>query len=241
MNRTYKALLVDDEPLARKDLKAVLSRFPQIKVVAEADSVRAARECIERDLPDLIFLDIQMPEQTGFDLLPHIPPSVSIIFVTAYDHYAIRAFEVNAQDYLLKPVDGERLALSVARLDSRDPMPTGPTRRLDRDDCLFLRLDTSYKFLKINELVKISAADDYTELTFLNKQPFLVHKTMKSWEDRLPETIFCRVHRSSIINIESVERIEPWHRRSFLVHLTGVSEPVVMSRRYWIRIRDRLA
>ena len=118
MNKTYKTIIVDDEPLARKDLKAVLAEFDQIEIIAEADGVPAARELLKIHKPDLIFLDIQMPGQTGFVLLESISSHIKIIFVTAYDEYAIRAFEVNAQDYLLKPVDRDRLALTIERLES---------------------------------------------------------------------------------------------------------------------------
>ena len=244
MKKRMNAVIVDDESLARKDLRAVLCDFEQIDVIAEAGSVQEARKLLEAHRPDVVFLDIQMGGETGFDLLEFIGPEASVIFVTAFDEYAIRAFEVNALDYLLKPVNRDRLALSLKRLESGRDFSAVPDEsrmnKLSLNDSIFLKLDNAYRFLRISEIVRISAADDYTELFLDSGERLLAHKTMKEWERRLPERIFCRIHRSTMIHTEKVKRIEPWANHAFHVYLEGLEKPVVMSRRYWRQIRDRL-
>lgn len=236
----YRAIIVDDEPLARKDLKAVLSSFSQIEIVGEADSVGAAKNILTEYKPNLVFLDIQMPGETGFDLLEFIDPAINVIFVTAYDEFALRAFEVNARDYLLKPVAPDRLALSLERLESNDSDRNEMQKKLQAEDSIFLKLNDSYRFIRIKTITYISAADDYTELHLETGKKLLVYKTMKEWEHRLPEQQFCRIHRSTIVNIEKVTEIQPWHNNAYLVSLADLEKPVVMSRRYLSRIKITL-
>jgi len=240
MNKPFKAVIVDDEPLARADLKALLKQFENVVIAGEAQSVPEARKLLTECTPDVVFLDIQMPGESGFDLLNMIPPDVNIIFVTAYDKYAIRAFEVNAQDYLLKPVNEERLAVSLERLTSKDNAKPNVPRPLKIDDCIFLKMRDSYNFLSVSKIIQISAADDYTEVFTESGQSVLVHKTMKEWESRLPQKVFCRIHRSTIINVLKVLKIEPWKHHSSLVYLKGMRNPAVMSRRYWSHIKEWL-
>lgn len=240
MNSLIKVLIVDDEPLARKDLTSILSDFGQIKIVGEADSVKSAKSQISSTSPDLIFLDIQMPGETGFELLKYINPKIDIIFVTAFDEYAIRAFEVNALDYLLKPVDGERIREALSRIGKNENNELNYSESLSYDDNLFLKLNNSYNFLRINTIVAIQAADDYTEIITTDGKKKLVSKKMHEWEDRLPEQNFCRIHRSTIINISMINKIEPWYNQSYHVHLNSITEPFVMSRRYFKLIKKKL-
>lgn len=235
-----KALIVDDEPLARKDLHTVLSDFSDIKIIGEADSVKSAKSLLKKTRPDLIFLDIQMPGETGFDLLEFIDPKINIIFVTAFDEYAIRAFEVNALDYLLKPVDGERIKEAISRFSNNDISKVHPEESLKYDDNLFLKLNSSYNFLRINTIVAIQAADDYSEIITNDGKKYLVYKKMLEWEKRLPEQYFCRIHRSTIINISLIDHIEPWYNQSYHVHIKGLIEPFTMSRRYFKSIKNKL-
>jgi two-component system, LytTR family, response regulator len=236
----YNALIVDDEALARQDLMAVLSEFEMVRVVAEADSVESACEQIRHFNPQLIFLDIQLPGESGFDLLEHIPSDVKIIFVTAFDQYAIRAFEVNARDYLLKPVSRDRLANTLERIDMEPGENADTARMLKPDDSIFLKKDKGYAFVKISNILCIEAKDDYSLIALDNQDQLLVHKSMKEWETRLPEESFCRIHRSTIVNIEKIKNIDPWYNHSYIVSLKGIEKPVVMSRRYFTRIKEKM-
>lgn len=242
MNNTTEeiqtALIVDDERLARAELISMLEHFSNIKVIGEADSAEKAGLLISRLKPDLLFLDIQMPGKSGFDLLESIEIEAKIIFVTAYDEYAIRAFEVNALDYLPKPVSQERLARTIEKIINNIPNSHFSLKRLQYSDRLFLEFGTQIRFLKINEITHIMAEGDYTMVYLCNGSKGLVSKSMKEWEDRLPESYFCRIHRSSIVNTEYINQIDKYFNNSYKVSLKGVSEPLVISRRYAKKIKD---
>ena len=240
MKGKLTAIIVDDERLARNDLRLMLSGFEKIEVIGEANGVINAQKLITQFNPDVIFLDIQMRGETGFDLLEKIPRHCKIIFVTAYDEFALKAFDVNALDYLLKPVNRERLAESIERL-FEDALPQKESREpLTTDDRLFLLFNSHYKFIKVEAIVHISAAADYSEVHLQDGQVGLVEKPMQEWEERLPSRTFCRIHRSAIINMDYVIKVEEWFNYAFRVTLKGVEEPFVMSRRYASAIKNRM-
>lgn len=240
MEKPFRVLVVDDERLARKDLISLLRAHENIDVVGEADDVPSAVRAIERLNPDAVFLDIQMPGDSGFDLLEKNEVEARVIFVTAYDEHAIRAFEVNALDYLLKPVNPERLAKAIERLERQERETPVRIRRLSYDDRLFLMLGRHFKFLKVDSILAVTAAGDYSEVLTSDGTKGLALKSMKEWETRLPSRYFLRVHRSTIINMEFIERVEEWFNYSFKVYLKGIEEPYVISRRYATRLKDRL-
>jgi two-component system LytT family response regulator len=238
MSQTFRAILIDDERLARKELRSMLSEHATIEVIGEAENVEQAIKLIRAQQPQVIFLDIQMPGETGFALLEKIDPDFKVIFVTAFDAYAIRAFEVNALDYLLKPINPDRLARAIERLLAAPEISPPPNvRKLEYEDRLFLEVDEHSRFLKINTIICISAAGDYTEIVTCDGQKSLVMKSLKEWEDRLPEKYFTRIHRSTIINLEYIERIVGWFNRSYQVHLRHLKEPLTMSRRYAVKLK----
>jgi two-component system, LytTR family, response regulator len=235
----YKAIIVDDERLARVELRSMLEEYPQVHVVGEADGVHPAAALVHTVAPDVVFLDVQMPGLSGFELFEHVDATFKTIFVTAYDAHALRAFEVNALDYLLKPVSPRRLASAIERLgaDGREPEPQ--PRRLDYGDRLFLTADDRPRLLKVETIVSIRAADDYSQVQTCDGKTVLVQKPLKEWEERLPDNCFWRIHRSTIVNVEYVERIEENLNRSYLVYLRGVAEPFLVSRRYATELRSR--
>lgn len=235
----YNALIVDDERLARKELISMLSEFACIKTIHEADDVKSALKMIETVNPNLIFLDIQMPGETGFDLINQIEYSGKIIFVTAYDQYAIRAFEVNAMDYLLKPVTAERLQKSINKLDTETVKQANTEYNLDYNDRLFLTLGSQMLFVKISSILTIESEGDYTMVYTEEGQKGLVSKSMKEWELRLPANYFCRIHRATIVNLEFVENIEKWFNYSYRLHIKGKEEPYIISRRYAKQIKEK--
>ena len=238
---TWKAVIVDDERLARNKLRSLLAQHPQIRLVGEADGVDSAVETIERTRPEVVFLDIQMPGKSGFELVNHVNLPLKIIFVTAFDEYAIRAFEVNALDYLLKPVNPERLAKAIERLATPPTAPEKSSRPLEYDDFLFLPFGDSSRFLRVREIKCIRAADVYSEIFTAGGEKTLVLKPLNEWEERLPEKHFIRIHRSTIISIEFVERVEKSFNYSYDVYLRGVGEPFTMSRRYAARLKDKMS
>jgi two-component system LytT family response regulator len=238
--KQWRAVIVDDERLARQKLRSLLAAHPEIQTIGEADSVETATRLIAQTQPEVIFLDIQMPGASGFDLVNHLPEPVKIIFVTAFDEFAIRAFEVNALDYLLKPVNPQRLAATVARLSEVVEPQAPPSRPLEYDDFLFLPFGNGSRFLKISEIKCISAAGSYSEVISADNQKSLVLKPLNEWEERLPGKHFARIHRATIINIAFVEQTEKWFNYSYQVRLHGVAEPFTMSRRYAVRLKEKL-
>ena len=239
--RRRHAVVVDDERLARRELRTLLeeAHAEQVYVVGEAASVAEAARLVEATDADLVFLDITLAQESGFDLLPRLGPDVDVVFVTAHDAYAIRAFEVNALDYLLKPVEPERLAVTVNRLAAAQaPAPTRET--VTYEDRLFLRLGQERVFVRVRDIVAIEAEGDGSTLRLA---PHLVRKpsakSLREWEQRLPDRQFVRIHRSAIVNLEYVERLEPWSHASQHVYLRGLPEPLTMSRRFGARLRER--
>jgi two-component system LytT family response regulator len=239
MKKNIKALIVDDEELARSDLHALLSKISSIEIVGEASDVKTAIEAIEMLNPNVVFLDIQFPRETGFDLLEKADIKAKIIFVTAFDKYAIRAFEVNALDYLIKPVDPERLALTIERLENSDLQEKKQTD-FNYNDTIFIEHCNKFYFVKVNSIIMISAATAYTEIITSNGLKLLAHKSMKEWETRLPQNSFIRIHRSTIINIDFIEKMDKWFNYSYRVYLKNIGNPISISRRYIAAIKERM-
>ncbi len=250
MPDALRALIVDDERLARRTLRSTLAARDDVAVVGEAGSVEAAAALIRETTPDVVLLDIQMRRETGFDLLDRIDTPIHVIFVTAYDEYAVRAFKVNALDYLLKPVDPERLAQALRRARTSDrALPHEPTDQSDDasdtfryDDLFFYEASRQPRFIRIRDIVYIEAAGNYTELHLTDDAPSaLTSKTLSTWAERLPADRFVRIHRSTIVNVEHVTHIEPAANYTFDVFVAGQGAPLAMSRRRAKTLKDRLS
>jgi two-component system LytT family response regulator len=203
-----KAIIVDDERLARVNLRRLLEPFPEIEIAGEASSCKSAIDMINMYNPQLIFLDIQLSGETGFDLLELIDNSIKIIFVTAYDEYAIRAFEVNAIDYLLKPVNPVRLKVAIERVIKREKVQESEAKSYEYSDSIYVRLNNySSRFIKISSITFIEPVGNYSKIVTIEGKHCLVLKTLKQWQEELPDNNFVRIHRSIFVNIEYVERI----------------------------------
>jgi two-component system, LytTR family, response regulator len=206
-----KALIVDDEPLARRELRRLLTPFPWIQVVGEASDVDEARERIEELTPGVVFLDVQMPGGTGFDLLAQLDRIPRIIFTTAYDHYAVKAFDVSALDYLLKPVEPERLAAALAkvqaavRADGTDREPEASSEApLDQ---LFVRDGPRCWFVPLREVSVFTAEGNYVRLQWGGARP-LLGRSLVALEEKLDARRFFRANRRQIVNLDFIESVE---------------------------------
>jgi two-component system LytT family response regulator len=234
-----RALVVDDEPLARSNLLVLLRADPAIGMIGECGSGEEALREIRVASPDLLFLDVQMPECDGFDVLEmlgsNLPPA--IVFVTAYDQYALRAFEAGALDYLLKPFDNARfeLALSRAKQKIRLGKDTDRTQKLDR---VAVKNAGQLSFVKISEIDWIEAADYYACL-HVGPRSHLLRRTLSDLEEDLDPTVFCRVHRSSIVNLERVRGLKLRQDGEYEVLLDNGTS-VRLSRRYRKHLQARL-
>jgi two-component system LytT family response regulator len=239
-----RAMIVDDERLARNQLRALLAQHEDVSVVAEADSVASALVAAERFQPDLVFLDIQMPGLSGFDFLERAEGEFKTIFVTAYDEFAVRAFAVNALDYLLKPVQTDRLAEALGRFSApanatQHQAPQQAKERLSNSDHLFVSGGSRARFIAIETIQAICSAGAYSEIQTADGRKWLMLRGLKEWDELLPSPNFVRIHRSTIVNMRFIERVEAEDNYSYSVFLCGRSRPLTMSRRCAIHLKNR--
>lgn len=226
------ALIIDDERLARVALRKKLEKFMEIEVVGEASGINTGVKAIEELRPDLLFLDIQLTDGSGFDLLSSINYNGKVIFVTAFDKYAIRAFEVNAIDYLLKPVSQKRLKESIQKLnDSEEKSKYINPVKLEYDDRIMIMVKNTMHFIKLDSVICINASKDYTFLFTSDGKKFLSLKSMHDWDQSLPEKDFARIHRSWIINFNYVNITEK-SGSTGKVQMMGMQNPLEISRKY---------
>jgi two-component system LytT family response regulator len=290
-NTPFRALIVDDERLARTRLRTLLAAHPEITIAGEADSAPSAVAEIDRLAPDLVFLDIQMPGASGVDVLEQTEHSFAVVFVTAFDEHALRAFDINAVDYLLKPVTAQRLAQSIERVrraslsaeadsggkgkgagpgggsgggpgvmmfegngGAAAPLGAGNGSEegvrpegdaggpgLTYQDHLFVNTGGRARFVKISSIVYISAAGSHSEVVTADGRRALLPKPLREWEARLPTAHFARIHRSTIVNLGFVERMEQSFNYTYEVFLRGIQTPLALSRRYAVRLKRQRA
>jgi two-component system LytT family response regulator len=242
---SIKTIIVDDERLARNELKKLLQSHPEIEIIEEATNVNEGLEKIELYNPDLIFLDIQMPGKTGFDLLSEVEKSPKVIFTTAYDEYAIKAFEVNALDYLLKPIEPKRLTDALQKLqDELNKEKAGMAGALNRgplteNDQVFVKDGERCWFVKLGEIRLFESVGNYAKVYFANNKP-LILKSLNALEERLDERMFFRANRKHIINLRWIEKIEPYFNGGLLVDLKG-GEKIEVSRRQTVKFKEMMS
>jgi two-component system, LytTR family, response regulator len=244
---SLKAIIIDDERLARLELRRMLQDFPEIEVVDEAANADEGLARIESHNPDLIFLDIQMPGKTGFDLLAELDRAPQVIFTTAYDEYALKAFEVNALDYLLKPIEPKRLADAVHKLSSEETSGNGHAHLginenrslLSEHDQVFVKDGERCWFVKLSEIRLFESVGNYAKVFFGAHKP-LILKSLNALEERLDEKVFFRANRKHIVNLRLIEKIEPYFNGGLLLELKG-GEKVEVSRRQTVKFKEMMS
>lgn len=223
-----KAILIDDERLARVELRRLLNAHPEVEIAGEARNVEEAETLIEEHAPDLLFLDIQMPGGSGFDLLERLEEPPQVIFTTAFDEYAVRAFDVNALDYLLKPVAPERLAAALARVN--------PPRTAARLEQVFVRDGERCWFVRMPEIFLLESEGNYTRVYFGSERP-LIRRSLNALEQRLDPLMFFRASRGRILNLAWIEKAD-WNAAGGLTVTLRGGQTVEMSRRQSDRLRE---
>ncbi|HYQ22463.1 LytTR family DNA-binding domain-containing protein [Stenotrophomonas sp.] len=242
MRTTLNVLIVDDARLARQELRTLLAGLPWVQCVGEADDVPAAREAIARLKPDLVLLDVQMPSGTGFDVLDGLDPAPAVVFVTAYDAYAVRAFQTNALDYLVKPVEAPRLheALERAR---QHAVPAAPVvaagGTLNAQDQVFVRDGERCWFVAVGEIRRLVVDGNYTRLWFRDQNALLA-RSLSALEARLPAELFFRANRNTLVNLRRIRSVTPSIGDGYDLTLDDGSE-VDVSRRQARELRERMA
>jgi two-component system LytT family response regulator len=249
MKKNYSTIIVDDEPLARKMIKEYLQDFPEIKTVGECNNGKQAVKAINEDKPDLVFLDIRMPGMDGFEVLERIDCTPHIVFVTAYGDYALKAFEVNAVDYLLKPYDRKRFSQAVQKVLSRSTKSSDEIERILRvlqqskesevhPKRIFVHVGRRIVSVHLHDILWVEADGDYTQL-HTNSGTHVCNLSMNTLEQRLDSTRFLRVHRSYMIAADSIEHLEGDGEGGFIAFLKDKSK-VKVSRTYAARLRKNI-
>jgi two-component system LytT family response regulator len=243
---TKRGLIIDDERLARIELRKLLAEHPFIEIVGEASNASEGRDKIEELNPDLIFLDIQMPGKTGFDLLEELDRAPHVIFTTAYDEYALKAFAVNALDYLLKPIDPGRLADALNRLSQEDEreIPSvehlaGIRSLLTENDQVFVKDGERCWFVKLADIRLFESVGNYAKVYFGPNKP-LILKSLNALEERLDEKIFFRANRKHIVNLRMIEKVEPYFNGGLLLEIKG-GEKIEISRRQAVKFKEMMS
>ncbi len=236
-----KALIIDDERLARKELAKLLEEHPSIEIVGEAMNADEAEQMINELNPDLLFLDIQMPGRTGFQLLESLESVPLVVFTTAYDEFALKGFEVNALDYLLKPIQAERLSEAVQKIMEKERAKAGRTagKKLGLEDQVFVKDGERCWFVNLANIRFFESDGNYIKVYFDTNRP-MIHKSLNALDDRLDERAFFRASRKHIINLSWVEAIEPWFNGGLMVKLRG-GDKVEVSRRQAAKFKDMMS
>jgi two-component system LytT family response regulator len=235
-----KAIIVDDERLARQELKTMLAEHKDIEIIAECANANEAKEKINSLKPDVVFLDIQMPGKNGLELAQELNPLPELIFITAHDEYALRAFEVNALDYLLKPVQPQRLAETLKKLYLKEEETPQDFRTILTDeDQVFVKDGERCWFVKLANVRLFESEGNYVRVIFENNRP-LILRSLNNLEHRLSPASFFRASRKHIINLKWVENIEPWFNGGLMVKLRG-GEQIEISRRQSVKLKDMMS
>ncbi len=234
-----KAIIVDDERLARKELASLLEKYEDLEIVGEAGNADEAETMIAEKKPDLLFLDVNMPGRTGFELLESLEQAPQVIFVTAYDEHALKAFEVNALDYLLKPIDPERLEAAVNKLQESNEESELQRKTLQEEDQVFLKDGEKCWFLTLKDVRYFESEGNYIRVRFSDQKP-LVLRSLNKLEEKLDPHIFFRSNRKHIVNLRWVQKVEPWFNGGFMLKLKS-GEQIEVSRRQATRFKEMLS
>lgn len=249
MKDKIRAILVDDVELMRITLKKVLEQFPHIELIGEASDFDSAKELINGTKPDLVFLDIDLNGLTSIDLLSQVNHVPKIIFITSHPDFAIKAFELNAIDYILKPISTERMKKAIERLTNDEPTPkqaevdanalTENNERFEADQIILLSFDNKMNFIKVKDINYIEAFGNSTKIFLNDGKLSITYNSIKNWDNKLPQDTFIQIHRSTIANLMNVVKIEKWTNDTGRLYLKGIDKPFEISRSYFFQIKKK--
>lgn len=231
-----KTILIDDEPLALAELKVMLQKYPDLEIIDTANDAEEAFSKINKLRPQLIFLDINMPGRSGFDLLQRLDEAPYVIFITAYDQFAIKAFEVNALDYILKPVNAVRLNDAIEKAKKQINTLIKNESKLHIDKRIFIKDGEKCFFVPLSEVFLIESIGNYARVYYQNKKP-LIHKSLNYLEERLPETHFFRTGRQTMININFIKNITPFFNNTLQIEMQN-GDKIEISQRQSVKFKE---
>ncbi len=241
--KLLRALIIDSDKLAIQQLKTVLKSFNNLKIIGEATNISSAISLIENESPDIIFIDVTMNGDEGLELIDKITFDGELVIITKCEDYAVKAFEINALDYLIKPVTEERIDLMLSKLNKECDSKQEGTRkkRYCYEDKLLVTNTKNAKFININEIIAIYSIGNYSKLLLSNGENHVIYKTLKEWNNRLPDKKFIRIHRSTIINIDFVEKIEKWFNSTYKIFVKGIVNPCSVSKDYSSLLKEKFS
>ncbi len=241
--KNIKAIIVEDSRLARNELKELIKKHPEIELIGEAENVDKGYELIQATQPDLLFLDINMPEKDGFELLEMLDEVPITVFTTAFDEYAIKSFEYNALDYLLKPINEKRFALAMekvhSKLDDSSNENDETRQRLTGNSQIFIKDGEKCWLIKIGDISHLEIVGNYTRVFFEEERPML-YKSLNQVEEKLPEKYFFRANRQQIINTNFIQNVVPWFNGKLKLTMMN-GEEVEVSRRQSYLFKDKMS
>jgi len=241
--KNIKAVIVEDSRLARNELKELIKKHSEIELLGEAENVDKGFELIQNTQPDLLFLDINMPEKDGFELLEMLDEVPITVFTTAFDEYAIKSFEYNALDYLLKPINEKRFALAIdkvkSKLDGTEEETTDRKERLTGNSQIFIKDGEKCWLIKVGDISHLEIVGNYTRVFFEEERPML-YKSLNQVEEKLPEKYFFRANRQQIINTNFIQNVVPWFNGKLKLTMMN-GEEVEVSRRQSYLFKDKMS
>jgi two-component system LytT family response regulator len=242
MKDIIKAVVVDDVESMRLVLRKLLSSFDKIQVVGDAADFDEARTIIREERPDLLFLDIDLNGLTSIDLLKTIGYEPMVIFITSHTDFAIKAFELNAVDYLLKPISLERLTKAIEKVTNKwedTEFSDDNNTVFTAEHIILLSFDNKMSFVRVKDINYIEAYGNYTKVNLSDGKLSVTYNSIKNWESKLPTDMFIQIHRSTIVNLYNVTKIEKWANDTGRLYLKGVEKPFEISRNYFFQIKKK--
>jgi two-component system LytT family response regulator len=242
MKDIIKAVIVDDVDSMRIVLKKLLGTFDKIQIIGEAADFEDARNIISEERPDLLFLDIDLNGLTSLDLLKTIGYQPMVIFITSHTDFAIKAFELNAVDYLLKPISLERLTKAIEKVTNKwedTSFVDDYNTKFTADHIILLSFDNKMSFVRIKDINYIEAYGNYTKVNLVDGKLSVTYNSIKNWDTKLPEDLFIQIHRSTIVNLHNVTKIEKWANDTGRLYLKGIDKPFEISRNFFFQIKKK--
>jgi two-component system LytT family response regulator len=242
MKDIIKAVIVDDVDSMRIVLKKLLGTFDKIQIIGEAADFEDARNIISEERPDLLFLDIDLNGLTSLDLLKTIGYQPMVIFITSHTDFAIKAFELNAVDYLLKPISLERLTKAIEKVTNKwedTSFVDDYNTKFTADHIILLSFDNKMSFVRIKDINYIEAYGNYTKVNLVDGKLSVTYNSIKNWDTKLPEDLFIQIHRSTIVNLHNVTKIEKWANDTGRLYLKGIEKPFEISRNFFFQIKKK--
>lgn len=240
MGSTLRTIVIEDSDIYRKVLSEIVERIESLELIGVANGFERGRDLLLKESPDLLLLDIEIGEVTSFELIPFISESTRVIFITSHPEYAVKAFEISAADYIVKPITEERLRSAVAKILQRNDISTSNAGSLTMDQKILVNKNDHLELILVSDISYISSLGNYVKIFSNSGQQFVKYGSIKSWITKLPQNQFMQIHRSTIINLNQVEKFEKWTNDTGRAYMKNAEEYLEISRSYFQKLKSDL-